>query len=139
MKKLSPRRRDILDFIQTYRHAYGKGPKLEEIAEGVGYNDAASAGHALRNLERDGYIERVPYQPRGIVLGSQCASERDVIAKLHLTMIAALDAPLPDALDGKCFTNIRPPRRWPGSAVADGSPLSPSAAYRDGCNSGAPI
>ena len=66
MSSLQPRQVQILEFIQTYPYAYP--PSVREICKGVGLRSTATVQHHLEVLKRDGYINRVKTQARGITI-----------------------------------------------------------------------
>lgn len=68
MEGLSPRQRQVLDFIGSYIERNGYPPSLRDISGGVGIVGNASVLAHLDTLERKGHIRRDPGSSRGIVL-----------------------------------------------------------------------
>jgi len=63
---LTKRQRQILDFLQGYQGDQGYAPSFEEIAAHFNYNSLATVHEHLTNLERKGYIRRLPGGSRAI-------------------------------------------------------------------------
>ena len=61
---LSPRQRQILDFVASYLADEGFLPTTREIAMGCGLQSPTSVRRALHSLEAAGYIERDPVHSR---------------------------------------------------------------------------
>lgn len=68
MSDLTPRQRQILDFIRTQLEDAGLPPTRAEIATALGFKSANAAEEHLRALKRKGVIELVPGTSRGIRL-----------------------------------------------------------------------
>ena len=68
MSDLTPRQRQILEFIQDAIAANGLPPTRAEIAEALGFRSANAAEEHLRALQRKGVITLVAGSARGIVL-----------------------------------------------------------------------
>jgi repressor LexA len=65
---LTPRQRQILDWIRAHLAATGMPPTRAEIARGLGFSTASSAEDHLRALARKGAIELMPGASRGLRL-----------------------------------------------------------------------
>ena len=65
---LTPRQRQILEFIQDAIAANGLPPTRAEIAEALGFRSANAAEEHLRALQRKGVIALIAGSARGIVL-----------------------------------------------------------------------
>ncbi|HVO87705.1 MAG TPA: transcriptional repressor LexA [Casimicrobiaceae bacterium] len=63
---LTPRQRQILDWIRTQVEVTGAPPTRAEIAAGLGFSTASSAEDHLRALEKKGVLEIRPGASRGI-------------------------------------------------------------------------
>ena len=63
---LTRRQREILDYVTTYLSARGYAPSFDEIAKQFGFQSLATVHEHLTNLERKGYIHRVPNESRAI-------------------------------------------------------------------------
>jgi len=68
MSELTPRQRQILEFIQDAIAANGMPPTRAEIAEALGFRSANAAEEHLRALQRKGVLTLVAGSARGIVL-----------------------------------------------------------------------
>ncbi len=65
MVMLTPKQRDILDFIRRYIDAHAIAPTYREIGMEFGINKVTVLVH-IRHLENKGLIRRTPYAARGI-------------------------------------------------------------------------
>jgi repressor LexA len=68
MSDLTPRQRQILDFIREQIEGSGMPPTRAEIAHALGFKSANAAEEHLRALQRKGAIDLVPGASRGIQL-----------------------------------------------------------------------
>jgi repressor LexA len=68
MSDLTPRQRQILDFIRERVEESGMPPTRAEIALALGFKSANAAEDHLKALKRKGVIELVPGTSRGIQL-----------------------------------------------------------------------
>ena len=68
MSDLTPRQRQILDFIQQSILETGMPPTRAEISAALGFKSANAAEEHLRALARKGVLELKPGASRGIVL-----------------------------------------------------------------------
>lgn len=68
MSDLTPRQRQILDFIKDQLDESGMPPTRAEIATALGFKSANAAEEHLRALQRKGVIDLVPGASRGIQL-----------------------------------------------------------------------
>jgi repressor LexA len=68
MTDLTPRQRQILDFIRDQLEESGMPPTRAEIATALGFKSANAAEEHLRALKRKGVIDLVPGASRGIQL-----------------------------------------------------------------------
>jgi len=63
---LTPKRRQILDFIATELQRRGYPPSVREIGEAVGLTSSSTVHSHLATLQRGGYLRRDPTKPRAI-------------------------------------------------------------------------
>lgn len=96
MSDLTPRQRQILDFIQEAIAESGLPPTRAEIAQALGFKSANAAEEHLRALQRKGAIELRPGASRGIVvkdilreqlglpLIGRVAAGRPILAEEHI-------------------------------------------------------
>src|SRR5260370_21317076 len=66
--RLTPRQRQILDWIRGFMDARGMPPTRAEIAAGLGFSTPSSAEDHLQALAKKGAIELVPGASRGLRL-----------------------------------------------------------------------
>ncbi|MBT9252831.1 MAG: transcriptional repressor LexA [Brockia lithotrophica] len=66
--QLTPREREVLDFIRLFFQAHGFPPTVRQIAEGLGLSSTASAHYYLKRLEYKGVIQRLPKRSRSLKL-----------------------------------------------------------------------
>ncbi len=64
--KLTPRQRQVLDFIEQQTRDRGYPPSVREIGEAVGLTSPSTVHSHLLTLERAGYLRRDPSKPRAI-------------------------------------------------------------------------
>lgn len=64
---LTPRRRQIIDYIRRSMERRGRSPSMREIAEGVGLSSVSTISYHLKILTAAGYLDRDPGQPRTVV------------------------------------------------------------------------
>lgn len=65
---LTPRQRQVYDFIRTFMGTYGYAPTLQEIAAELGISGNLGVLRHLQALERQGLIHRTLRNSRAIVL-----------------------------------------------------------------------
>jgi repressor LexA len=68
MQELTPRQREILDWIQRYMESTGMPPTRADLCRAMGFRSPNAAEQHLRTLERKGAIELLPGASRGIRL-----------------------------------------------------------------------
>lgn len=74
MGELSPRQRQVLDYIRSTVADRGYPPSVREIGEAVGLSSPSTVHAHLSTLVREGYLRRDPSKPRAIeVLDSEDA------------------------------------------------------------------
>ena len=77
MKELTPRQREIFEFIKKSVIRVGRPPSLREIGEQFGINSTNGVRSALEALERKGYIRRNRYLSRGIEILKEAPERLD--------------------------------------------------------------
>ena len=65
---LTPRQRQIWDFLVDYGEQHGYPPTVREIGEAVGLASPSTVHAHLANLERAGLLRRDPTKPRALEL-----------------------------------------------------------------------
>jgi repressor LexA len=66
MTDLTPRQRQVLEFIDTEQRERGYPPSVREIGEAVGLSSTSTVHAHLAALQDKGYITRDPTKPRAI-------------------------------------------------------------------------
>jgi len=67
---LTPRQKEILEFVEEFLEVRGYAPSFEEIADHFGFSSLATVHEHLSNLERKGYIRKSYNESRSIELVS---------------------------------------------------------------------
>jgi repressor LexA len=65
-KRITPRQREILEFIESQVRDRGYPPSVREIGEAVGLTSPSTVHSHLNTLSRLGYLRRDPTKPRAI-------------------------------------------------------------------------
>jgi repressor LexA len=106
MSDLTPRQRQILDFIRDQLDANGMPPTRAEIASALGFKSANAAEEHLKTLKRKGVIELIPGASRGIQLKDtmrdqmglpligRVAAGRPILAEEHIEARFQIDPQL---------------------------------------------
>jgi repressor LexA len=85
---LTPRQREILDFIERNMRDRGFPPSVREIGEAVGLTSPSTVHNHLATLQRLGYLRRDPSKPRAMMVryesGSGAAIERRPVRHVPL-------------------------------------------------------
>jgi len=68
MKELTPKQREIFEFIRNYKNEKGYSPTIKEIMEKFSFSSPTSVISHLIALEKKGYIERIKKISRGIII-----------------------------------------------------------------------
>src|SRR5215467_11937999 len=63
---LTPRQKQVYDFVRRFIDAKQYAPTIAEIQEQFGLSSPASVHQLLSALEREGLITRIPHVSRGI-------------------------------------------------------------------------
>ncbi len=88
---LTPRQREIWDYLRLYVDEHGYPPTVREIGQAVGLASPSTVHAHLANLERAGLLKRDPTKPRALEL---LAREREQEHKLPLLGQVAAGSPL---------------------------------------------
>jgi len=88
---LTPRQREIWDYLLAYVERHGYPPTVREIGQAVGLASPSTVHAHLANLERAGLLKRDPTKPRALEL---IAREREEEHKLPLLGQVAAGSPL---------------------------------------------
>lgn len=92
MSFLTPRQREVLEYIRVSIAERGVAPTLREIAEAFGFSTTASAQKHVALLESKGFLRRVPNQKRGLELVQSDSRDADVV---HLPLLGVVAAGAP--------------------------------------------
>jgi len=72
---LTPRQREIYDYLCRFTEAHGYAPTIAEIRAHFKLRSPATVHHLLSTLEREGLIRRIPHASRGIEIVRQEQTE----------------------------------------------------------------
>jgi repressor LexA len=88
VQDLTPRQRQVLEFIDAEVRHRGYPPSVREIGEAVGLSSSSTVHAHLAALQDKGYLRRDPTKPRAIEVsfepGSGAASERRPVRHVPL-------------------------------------------------------
>lgn len=65
---LSPKQKQIHEFVKTYGEKHGYSPSLEEIRKHFRLASVSTAHHHIKRLEEGGYLEKESNRARGITV-----------------------------------------------------------------------
>lgn len=68
---LTPRQKDVLDFITGCINVRSCAPTYEEIAKYLGLTSLATVHKHITNLEKKGYISRAENKARALVVNTE--------------------------------------------------------------------
>ena len=97
-KKLTEKRRRILDFIREFMLGKGIPPTVRDIQHACSISSTSVVDYNLRLLQREGYLRRMPDVARGIeLLDGANPAHRGAFASRRVPVIAYIAAgePLP--------------------------------------------
>ena len=94
-RKMPPRRRRILEFIQTFIEDRGLPPTVRDIQKACEISSTSVVDYNLRILDRDGYLNRRPDVARGIELLDESGNPRGPVPKVQIVGRIAAGSPLP--------------------------------------------
>ncbi|MDF0492749.1 transcriptional repressor LexA [Bradyrhizobium yuanmingense] len=131
--ELTPRQRQIFEFVEEHMAATGAPPTLEEICDRFSFKSPNAAREHLRLIEQKGYLQRAPRRARGIRIGREDSALGDLVRVPLLGRIVAgnpteavenIEArlPLPRALLGgaRLFALRVGGRSMEGAGIFDG-------------------
>lgn len=67
-RTLTPKQKDILDFITSFTRSKGYSPSLEEVAKKIGLKAISTVHQHIEALNKKGYLKKEENQPRGVSL-----------------------------------------------------------------------
>jgi len=91
MTHLTPRQREILDFIRASIASRGVAPTLREISDAFGFTAVSTAQRHVERLCAKGVLRRVPHRSRGLEL---TGDEIPGVRRLPLLGEVAAGAPI---------------------------------------------
>ena len=106
MKELSPKQKEILDFIGESVAANGYPPSVREICAAVGLNSPSTVHLHLKTLERMGFISRGAGKTRAIKL----EAEAEAPSGIPILGTVAAGAPILAVEDALGYLNFDPGR-----------------------------
>ncbi|MEQ1502969.1 MAG: transcriptional repressor LexA [Myxococcota bacterium] len=117
MEELSPRQRDILDFIVGQVDQTGVVPSYREIGGALGIDSTNAVSDHIKALIRKGYVERVgePGRPRSLRLTERATGFLDSDAITVVPVLGRIAAGLP----------LLAEQNYEGSVRVDASMLPP--------------
>ena len=90
-EKLTPRQRQVFDFVRTFVAETDSAPTLEEISRHFRFRSSNSARQHLRLIAQKGHVRLLPGRARGIRLKHDCIPAQSVILAPLVGRIAAGD------------------------------------------------
>ena len=102
MKSLSPKQRNIIDFVKRFWMDKSYPPTVRDILNGCNISSTSVVDYNLDILEREGYIRRHPGISRGIELISESITRQISLTVPVIGQIAAgepIPVPAPDTWD----------------------------------------
>jgi len=104
MPPLTPRQRQILDFIGDFIERRGYSPSVEEIARGVGLRSKATAHVHLENLRAKGFIRTSPGRSRSLELVHSRASADSAVIEAPLLGVVSAGSPIEAVEDNETIS-----------------------------------
>ncbi|UCD08357.1 MAG: repressor LexA [Dehalococcoidales bacterium] len=107
MKALSPKQRNIIDFVKRFWVDKSYPPTVRDILTGCNISSTSVVDYNLDILEREGYIRRHPGISRGIELISESNARLPSLKVPVIGQIAAgepIPVPAPDTWDVTAFS-----------------------------------
>ena len=97
MEDLSPRQREILDFISSAIDQRGVPPSYREIGSALGIGSTNGVSDHIKALVRKGYIERVGGrgQPRSLRLTNKASGSYDDDGTIGVPLLGRIAAGMP--------------------------------------------
>ena len=94
-RKLPPRRKRILEFIQAFIEDNGLPPTVRDIQKACEISSTSVVDYNLRLLDRDGYLNRRPDVARGIELLDDSGQPMNSVPKVQIVGRIAAGFPIP--------------------------------------------
>lgn len=104
--RMTPRRQELLQFLQGYFDRNGFAPTNEEMREAMGVYSSSTIHGQLKQLEAGGFIRCTPGQRRGIELIPQEGIDETPLSKLCRVIVNLYGVnPSADYL-GECLREV---------------------------------
>lgn len=91
---LTPRQRDVLEFIRTHVEQEGVPPTLQQIANALGFAQACGARKHVLKLQQAGMLSVRPHEARGLRLVDYSKRARDAQLRVPILGRVAAGAPI---------------------------------------------
>lgn len=65
---LTPRQKEVLDFLHQFIDQHGYAPSMAEVCQGMSLSSTATAHKYLQTLREKGYLDSQPRRSRGLVM-----------------------------------------------------------------------
>lgn len=106
---LTPRERQILDFIVQYIKKWGYSPTLREIAAGVGLKSGPGLSPSIRRLKKRGILVQISNSPRSLLVDlDKVKKYQGAELKIPLLGFIAAGKPLEPYTDPNATIDIPP-------------------------------
>src|SRR5262245_56299229 len=99
---LTPRQKQVFDFVRRFIEAKQYAPTIAEIREQFGLSSPASVHQLLSALEREGLIRRIPHASRGIEIVKQEGQEQAL--DIPLLGVVAAGQPIEAVLNNEVIS-----------------------------------
>jgi repressor LexA len=99
---LTPRQRQVYDFLCRFIEAKHYAPTIAEIREQFGLSSPATVHQLISALERDGLIRRIPHASRGIEIVKQEGQEQAL--EIPLLGVVAAGQPIEAILSNEVIS-----------------------------------
>ena len=99
---LTPRQREVFDYLSRFYEAHRYAPTIAEIRAHFGLSSPATVHQLLSALEREGLIRRIPHASRGIEIVKPPSSEQP--HEIPLLGVVAAGAPIEAVLNNEVIT-----------------------------------
>ena len=65
---LTPKQKDVLDFVRSYHDQNGYAPSMSEICKSLGLSSTATVHKHLHTLQEKGHLGSLPKRSRGLIM-----------------------------------------------------------------------
>jgi repressor LexA len=99
---VTPRQREIYDYLCRYIDANGQAPTIAEIGDHFQLSSPASVHYLLSELEREGMIRRIPNARRGVEVVRKESAQRE--SEIPLLGVVAAGRPIEAVLSNETIS-----------------------------------